>query len=76
MLSYLYRLAHQFEQRHHVRANLLYLNPEHLHQLRQSFADPADLNRILALLEMELVIDSEVVHPHLARTATRQWGVG
>ncbi len=65
MLSFIYQLATRFEHAHHVRPNLLYLNPDHLLQLRESFADPDDLGRILGILHMELIIDTEVVHPHV-----------
>ena len=69
MLSHIYRLARQFEHAHQVRPNLLYLNPEHLEHLRESFADPRDMGKILELLQMELIIDREVVHPHVAWSA-------
>lgn len=66
MLSFIYRLATRFERAHRVRPNLLYLHPDHLGQLRQSFSDPEDLVRILKLLQMELILDREVVHPHVS----------
>ncbi len=65
MLSFIYQLATRFEHAHRVRPNLLYLSPEHLEQLRESFADPEDLGRILDILHMELIVDAEVVHPHV-----------
>ncbi len=65
MLSFIYQQATRFEHAHQVRPNLLYLNPEHLGQLRDAFADPEDLGRILDILHMELIVDTEVVHPHV-----------
>ena len=65
MLSYLYRLAVRYEQTHRVRPNLLYLNPDHLEQLRHAFDQPDNLDRILSLLQMELIIDREVIHPRV-----------
>ncbi len=72
MLSFIYQLATRFEHAHQVRPNLLYLNPEHLVQLRESFGDPEDLGRILGILGMELIIDAEVVHPHVGWIPAQQ----
>ena len=65
MLSFIYRLATRFENTHQVRPNLLYLHPDHVAQLRQSFSHPDDLGRILRFLQMELILDPEVIHPHV-----------
>jgi hypothetical protein len=76
MLSYIYRLAMNFEQEHGLRPNLLSINPAHLAQLKETFPDPADFANILRLLEMELIIDREIVHPQVAwSSATRQRAV-
>ncbi|MBI5461899.1 MAG: hypothetical protein HY941_06915 [Gammaproteobacteria bacterium] len=76
MLSFIYRLATRFEHAHQVRPNLLYLNPEHLGQLRESFADPEDLGRILDILHMELIVDTEVVHPHVGWMSAQERRAG
>lgn len=65
MLSFIYHLATHFEQQHQVRPNLLYLHPNHVNQLRESFSDPENLGRILQMLQMELIVGHEVVHPHV-----------
>ena len=65
MLSYLYRLTVRFEKTHRVRPNLLYLHPDHLDQLRHSFDQPDNLGKILDLLQMELIVDREVIHPRV-----------
>ncbi len=64
MLSCIYYLTTYFEKRHQVRPNLLYFHPDHVSQLRKSFSNPENLGRILNMLQMELIIDHEVVHPH------------
>jgi hypothetical protein len=68
MLSFIYRLATRFEQRHQIRPNLLYLHPDHVSQLWESFSASANLTQILQILQMELIIDREVVHPHVGWT--------
>ncbi|MHB8744909.1 MAG: hypothetical protein ACYC7I_00060 [Gammaproteobacteria bacterium] len=66
MLSYFYQLAVSFERDHGLRPNRLYLNPTHLAYLKETFPDPSDFANILRLLEMELIIDREIVHPQVA----------
>ncbi len=76
MLSYIYRLAMNFEQEHGLHPNLLYINPAHMAQLKETFPDPVDFANILRLLEMELIIDREIVHPQVAwASAARQRAV-
>jgi len=76
MLSYIYRLAMNFEHEHGLRPNLLYINPGHMAQLKETFPDPADFANILRLLEMELIIDREIIHPQVAwASAARQRAV-
>lgn len=76
MLSYIYRLAMNFEYEHDLRPNLLYLNPAHMTQLKETFPDPADFANILRLLEMDLIVDREIVHPQVAwASAARQRAV-
>ncbi|MHB8473680.1 MAG: hypothetical protein ACYDC8_12720 [Gammaproteobacteria bacterium] len=69
MLSYFYQLAVSFELDHGLRPNRLYLNPTHLAYLKETFPDPSDFANILRLLEMELIIDREIVHPQVAWTS-------
>lgn len=69
MLSYFYQLAVNFERDHGLRPNRLYLNPAHMAHLKETFPDPHDFANILRLLEMELIIDREIVHPQVAWTS-------
>lgn len=66
MLSFLYRLASNFEREHGYRANLLYLSPEHLQNLRQDLAAIKGLDEIVRFLGMEIVIEPEARHPHIS----------
>ena len=70
MLSFIYRLATDFEQAHAVRPNILYLNPTHMAALRESFATPDDLDKILEVLGMDIILEREIVHPQVAWTPT------
>lgn len=66
MLSFLYRIATSFENEHGHRANLIYLNPSHMQQLRQDLANIGGMDELIRFLGMELVIDTQVSHPHVA----------
>jgi hypothetical protein len=68
MLSFIYNLVNNFETSHGLRPNLLYLNETHLHHLAEGFSDEYDLFEIMNMLQMEIIIDNEAVHPHVAWT--------
>ena len=73
MLSHIYRLVEGFEREHGIMPNLLYLNHAHTQQLRMAFDDDYSMERILEILDMEMVLDADILHPHVAwtHTATR-----
>lgn len=66
MLSYIYRTVRDFELRHGVHPNLLYLNRLHSEHLKASFAEGFSLGQIMEALQMELIIDHDVMHPRVA----------
>lgn len=70
MLSFIYQQADTFQRKHGVRANLLYLNPEHAEQLQACFSEPYDLSKISELLQIEIIINHGVPHPHMAWAPT------
>ena len=70
MLDYIYRLVRGFEQEHGVHPNLLYLNRIHTEHLQSSFDERFTLGQIMNLLHMEMIIDPEITHPHVAWTQT------
>lgn len=72
MLSFIYRLANEFEQEHGFRPNVLYMNRGHFSQLQQELADIPNLGVLSQLLGMEIVLDDELVHPH-ACWSTIDW---
>ena len=74
MLSFIYSLVREFEAEHELRPNVLHLNVDHFHRLRQDFVDPDDIETIIKRLGMEIVIDRAAIHPHLSciDTARRQ----
>lgn len=65
MLSYIYRLMVNFEHKHGLSPNLLYINQKHFEHLKDSLADDTSPGAIFDLLKMEMVVDSEVVHPYV-----------
>jgi hypothetical protein len=71
MLSFLYRIFTDFERRHGVSPNLLYLNYRHLQQLQDSLPALQDTAALLERLDMELILQNDVVHPRVAWSSVR-----
>ena len=65
MLSFIYQLAHEFEQEHGFRPNVLYLNRSHFAQLQGQLAEIHNLGTMSKLLGMEIVLESDLAHPHV-----------
>lgn len=70
MLGFIYRLIREFEIEHGIRPNLLYLNQFHAAHLKASFDQSYSMTQIMDILEMELVIEHDIMHPHVAWTQT------
>lgn len=65
MLSFIYRLVRNFEYEHGMQPNLLYLNQTHLSVLSEEVNASIKLDDLADLLEMEIVISQEAIHPHV-----------
>lgn len=72
MLSYLVKLASEFEREHGQRANILYLNHAHFRTLRQELAGIPGLGELVRFLGMEVVIEPGITYPHL-RYSQVEW---
>lgn len=70
MLSFIYQQADKFEQKHGVRPNLLYLNQVHAEQLQACFSELHNLEGIKEMLQMEIIINQDIPHPHMAWAPT------
>ncbi len=66
MLSYIYQMIQGYEQEHGFLPNLLYLNDFHCEYLKSGFADHYTLQDIQDMLNVEMIINQEIVHPHVA----------
>ena len=66
MLSFLYKLATDFEREHGSRPNLLYISPPHFQSLRHDLANIQGLGELVQFLGMEIVIEPGACHPHLS----------
>jgi hypothetical protein len=66
MLSFIYQLAHEYEAEHGFRPNVLYLNRQHFSELQNQLAEIRNLDRMNQLLGMEIVLDSDLTHPHVS----------
>ena len=65
MLSFLYRLAHDFELSHGYRANLLYISQSHYDALLEDLSEINDLDNLKQFLGMDIVFSEEATHPHV-----------
>lgn len=65
MLGFIYRLVFDYDQEHGMRPNLLYLNHEHAKRLTDDFDHQYDLHTIMGILNMEIIIEKEIIHPHV-----------
>ena len=73
MLSYIIRLAFDFESQHGFMPNMLYLNKEQFQRWQDEFDNPADFDELSRRLSLEMIISTDALHPHVAwlpRTGT------
>lgn len=70
MISYLLRLIDEFKHEHGCQPNLLYLNELHLNHLKAGFSEDFTLPMLCEIFAMELIVNQEVIHPHVAWTPT------
>jgi hypothetical protein len=68
MISYIVRLIGEFKNEHGYQPNLLYLNEFHFNHLKAGFSEDFTLQRMCELFHMELIVNREVIHPHVAWT--------
>ena len=66
MLSFLFKLANDFEIEHGYRANTLYLNKPHFEQLQEALKEIHGLEAINKILGMEIILTNDCYQPHLA----------
>ena len=72
MLGFIYRIIRDFELEHGIHPNLLYLNRFHSEHLKAAFDDGYSICQIMNTLQMELIIDQNAMHPHVAWTDAAQ----
>lgn len=72
MLGHIYRLVNGFEKAHGFPPNLQYLNPAHYEHLKSAFDNNFSLNRIIEILHMDIIIESDRIHPHTVWIHTKQ----
>jgi len=68
MLSHLYKLVNNFEKAHGILPTLLYLNYEHINQLKLSFNNEMSMQQIIEMLQLEIIVQKDVIHPHVLWT--------
>jgi len=72
MLGFIYRLVRDFELEHGIHPNLLYLNHLHAEHLKSAFDTDYSMSQIMDVLQMELIIENDITHPHVAWAQTVQ----
>jgi hypothetical protein len=72
MLSFILRLVSEFELEHGIHPNILYLNRFHAEHLKTAFETDYSMSQIMQLLDMELIIENDISHPHVAWTSIVQ----
>ena len=76
MLGFIYRLVRAFERENGLYPNLLYLNEQHARSLREGFSEEFTLQMIMEFLQMDLIVNRDVVHPHVIwRQSAQKWAV-
>ena len=68
MLSYICRLVSNFEKKHGIRPNTLFVSWEHSEHLQSAFDEQFSLEQIMEMLAMDVVIDDDVIHPRVIWT--------
>lgn len=66
MLGFIYRLIRDFKNAHGILPNVLYISPFHQKHLVAAFSPDYSMQEISSMLGMEMVINSDVMHPHVA----------
>jgi len=69
MLSYLYRLAADYQRTHGCRPNLVYLNRQHYRMLCENLGGMHNEEQIARFLGMHVCICPDLTHPDVARIA-------
>lgn len=66
MLSYVVRLAQDFQRNHGFWPNMLYLSPEHFSHWQGEFEASADFEQLLRRLSLDVTLSVDALHPHVA----------
>ena len=68
MLGFIVRLVSTFEKEHGFRPNLLYISRAHSQHLKEAFDETFSFCQIAEMLQMEIIVEPEATHPHVAWT--------
>lgn len=65
MLSFLFKLANDFEHSHGHQPNILYINQHHFDILRKQLTEIEGLDKLSKFLGMDIVFSNEATNPHV-----------
>jgi hypothetical protein len=71
VLSYLYRIAREFERCHGVTPNLLYLSYGHFEKLSQALSGLRQTGTLIGALDMQIILQRDVAHPRVGWSPAR-----
>jgi len=76
MLSFVYNLSREFEQKLGYKPNVLFINESHLESLHDSFSEDFDEVDIRQTLGLEVLMRQDAIHPsvHWLASAARRVG--
>lgn len=72
MKGFISLIVRNFEHTHGIHPNLLYINPVHSEYLKAGYTSDVTMMEIMDELQMELIIDRDATHPHVAWTSGGQ----
>lgn len=66
MLSHIVTLVNNYERRHGVRPNVVYMNETHYGYLREELPFVRDHNDVVAILGVDIALSDDALNPHAA----------
>ncbi|MEK7840661.1 MAG: hypothetical protein AAB252_05765, partial [Pseudomonadota bacterium] len=66
MLSHIVNLVNNYEHRHGIRPNLVYLNETHYGYLREEMPGVRDHHDVVNILGVDIALSDGIIHPQVA----------
>jgi hypothetical protein len=76
MLSFIYQMCRQFEQKLGYPPNVLFINSDHLENLHRSYQEGIDDETIRQTLGLQILLRQDSLHPSVHWLASAERCVG